>query len=43
MKSSLSGTIKAFSVKDSFVHLNYTEGMYFSPFVKNCFPSSSKG
>lgn len=28
--SSLSGTIKSFSVRESFVHLNYTEGLYLS-------------
>lgn len=42
MKSSLSGTIKTFSVKESFVHFNYTEGLFLFPSVKNYFPSSSK-
>ena len=44
VKSSLSGKIKTFSVKEGFVHLNCTEGLYPSPSVKNsCCPSSSKG
>ena len=43
VKSSLSGKIKTFSVKEGFVYLNRTEGLYLSPSVKNyCFPSSSK-
>ena len=43
VKSSLSGKVRTFSVKEGFVHLNRTEGLYLSPSVKNyCFPSSSK-
>lgn len=42
MKSQLLGTIRTFSVQESFVHLQSTGRMYQSPSVMH-FPSSSKG
>jgi hypothetical protein len=43
MKSPLLGTIKIFSVKETYFHLDPMEEMYLSPStVNNCFPRSSE-